>query len=68
MLDTIMWLVDDSQVLSAAVTKDQLGPNPPINLDTSGLAILLPGLKKYPNKGNLKKNIIDVIVRVNTSS
>ncbi len=52
MLDTIMWLVDDSQVLSAAVTKDQLGPNPPINLDTSGLAILLPGLKRYPNKGN----------------
>lgn len=60
MLDTVMWLVDDSQILSAAVTKDQLGPNPPINLDTSGLAILLPGLKKYPNK--------DVIVRVNTSS
>lgn len=51
MIDTLLWLVDDSNILSAAVTKEQLGPNPPIDLDTSGLAILLPGLKKYPNKG-----------------
>ena len=51
MIDTLLWLVDDSNILSVNVTKEQLGPNPPIDLDTSGLAILLPGLKRYPNKG-----------------
>lgn len=30
-----------------------LGPNAPISLDTTGLSILLPGLKKYPGKGIL---------------
>ena len=52
MMDTILWLIDDSNLLSAVVTKDQLGPNPPITLDTDGLSIILPGLRKYPGKGN----------------
>lgn len=51
MIDTILWLIDDSNLLSLTVTKEQLGPNPPIMLDTDGLAILLPGLSKYPHKG-----------------
>jgi hypothetical protein len=51
MVDTLVWLVDDSKLLSQIITKEQLGPNPPITLDTNGLAILLPGLRKYPNKG-----------------
>lgn len=51
MLDTLVWLIDDSNVLSVAVTKDMLGPNAPISLDTTGLSILIPGLKKYPGKG-----------------
>ena len=53
MVDTIVWLVDDSNLVSQIITKQQLGPNPPITLDTNGLAILLPGLRKYPNKGKL---------------
>jgi hypothetical protein len=51
MIDTILWLIDDSNILSAVITKDQLGPNPPITLDTDGLSIILPGLRKYPGKG-----------------
>lgn len=51
MIDTLVWLVDDSNILSAVITKDTLGPNAPIALDTTGLSILMPGLKKYPNKG-----------------
>lgn len=53
MLNTILWLIDDSNLLSFVVTKDQLGPNAPISLDTEGLSIILPGLRKYPGKGNL---------------
>ena len=52
MLNTILWLIDDSNLLSFVITKDQLGPNPPITLDTEGLSIILPGLRKYPGKGN----------------
>lgn len=51
MIDTIMWLVDDSKILSVNVSKYNTKAALPIDLDTSGLAILLPGLKKYPNKG-----------------
>lgn len=51
MIDTLVWLVDDSNMVSAVITKDTLGPNAPIALDTTGLSILMPGLKKYPNKG-----------------
>jgi hypothetical protein len=69
MLDTIIWLIDDSNLLSFVVTKDELGPNPPLSLDTDGLSILLPGLRKYSGKGKLKFYInVDVIIRVNMSS
>jgi len=60
MLDTLVWLIDDSNFLSFAVTKEMLGPDAPISLDTNGLSILMPGLRRFPGK--------DVIVRVNTSS
>jgi hypothetical protein len=56
MIDTILWLVDDSNFLSVAVNKDTLGPDAPISLDTNGLSILLPGLKKYGNKGKCMTN------------
>jgi hypothetical protein len=55
MLDTIIWLVGDSNVASGVVSKESHGSNIPISLDTSGLAILLPGLKKFPNRGMLSK-------------
>ena len=67
MVDTVMWLVDDSKFLTFNVSKYNAGMPLPIDLDTSGLAILLPGLKKYGKKGiNFYK--VDVIVMVNTSS
>ena len=56
MIDTLVWLVDDSNFVSAVITKDTLGPDAPIALDTTGLSILMPGLKKYPNKGTLYLN------------
>lgn len=52
MLDTLVWLIDDSNILSVAITKEMLGPDAPISLDTTGLSILMPGLRKYPGKGN----------------
>ena len=55
MVDTLVWLVDNSNILSAVVNKTTLGPNPPIELDTTGLSILMPGLKKYPNRGIIFK-------------
>ncbi len=30
MMNTILWIVEDSNVLSINVTNDMLGPNPPI--------------------------------------
>ena len=50
-MNTILWLIDDSKILSLVVTKDTLGPNPPIDLDTRGLSILLPGLGKWGKRG-----------------
>lgn len=67
MLDTLVWLIDDSNILSFAVTKDMLGPDAPISLDTNGLSILMPGLRRFPGKG-INFFYEDVIVRVNTSS
>lgn len=67
MLNTLVWLIDDSNILSFAVTKEMLGPNAPISLDTNGLSILMPGLRRFPGKGKILINR-DVIVRVNTSS
>lgn len=52
MLDTLVWLIDDSNILSYPINKDTLGPDAPIALDTTGLSILMPGLRKYPGKSN----------------
>lgn len=52
MVDTLVWLIDDSNMVSKAVTKETLGPNPPIDLDTYGLSILMPGLKAFGKKGS----------------
>jgi len=51
MLDTLVWLIDDSNFFSFAVNKDMLGPDAPISLDTTGLSILMPELRKFPGKG-----------------
>lgn len=51
MLDTLVWLIDDSNVLSVSINKDMLGPDAPIALDTTGLSILIPGLRRFPGKG-----------------
>jgi hypothetical protein len=53
MIDTLVWLIYDSNALSFVANKATLGPNPPISLDTTGLSILMPGLKKFPGKGNI---------------
>lgn len=53
MLDTLVWLIDDSNFLSFAVTKEMLGPDAPISLDTNGLSILMPGLRRFPGKGTI---------------
>jgi hypothetical protein len=51
-LNTVIWLVDDSQLLYQVVTNEMLGDNPPIALNTTNLSILMPKLKeKWPNKG-----------------
>lgn len=52
-LNTVMWLIDDSQLLYQVVTNSMLGDNPPIALNTTNLSILMPKLKdQWPNKGN----------------
>ena len=52
-LNTLIWLVDDSNLLKLTVTNEMLGPSPPIALNTTNLSILMPKLKeKWPNKGN----------------
>ena len=56
-LNTVLWLVEDSNLLNLVVTNDMLGDNPPIALNTTNLSILMPNLKeKWPNKG--KKSFI----------
>lgn len=50
MMNTIMWLVEDSKILSINVTNEKLGDNPPIELNTLNLSILIPGLLKYGRK------------------
>lgn len=52
MMNSILWLVDDSKVLSINLTNAQLGPNPPIELNTLNLSILIPGLSQYGRRGN----------------
>lgn len=51
LVNTLLWVIDDSNVLSLTLTNDDLGPNPPIALNTNNLTILLPGMKKWTNKG-----------------
>ena len=51
MLNALLWVLDDSKVLNLDLTTADLGPNPPIELNTLNLSILLPGLKKWPHKG-----------------
>lgn len=50
MMNSILWLVDDSKVLSMNITNQQLGPNPPIELNTLNLSILIPSLSKFGRK------------------
>jgi len=52
-LNMVTWLVNDAHLLHVNVTNSMLGPDPVIALNTTNLSILLPGLKKWPNKGNL---------------
>ena len=67
MMNTIMWLVDDSKILSLNVTQKDLGPDPPIDLNTKALTILLPGLSKWGEKGNFLNNV-EVILLIEPSS
>lgn len=52
-LNTVIWLVNDAQLLHGVVTGDMLGPSPPIALNTTNLSILMPKLKEeWPDKGS----------------
>lgn len=44
MVNSVLWLIDDSQALSINVTNDKLPPDAPIELNTLNLSILIPGL------------------------
>lgn len=50
MMNSILWLIDDSKVLSINVTNSMLGPDPPIELNTLNLSILIPSLMKWPKR------------------
>lgn len=52
MMNSILWLIDDSKVLSINVTNSMLGPDPPIELNTLNLSILIPSLMKWPKRCN----------------
>ena len=52
MINTLLWVIDDSHLLEVNVTNKDLGPAPPILLNTTNLSILLPGITKWKNKGN----------------
>ena len=47
MMNSILWLIDDSKALNINLTNDKLPPNAPIALNTVNLSILMPGLLKY---------------------
>jgi len=51
MMNSILWLIDDSKALNINLTNDKLPPNSPIALNTLNLSILMPGLLKYGRKG-----------------
>lgn len=54
MLNSIIWLLDDSDYLQFTVTNEMLGTDPPILLNTTNLSILMPDLKrKWPNRGKM---------------
>jgi hypothetical protein len=51
-INTVLWLIDDSNLLHVTVTNAMLGDNPPILLNTTNLSIIMPKLKQeWPNKG-----------------
>ena len=52
MINTLLWVIDDSHILELNVTNSDLGPSPPILLNTTNLSILLPGITKWHNKCN----------------
>lgn len=51
---SLIWLVEDSNVLNVVIDNTMLGDSPPITLDTSALTILLPKLPQVfgKDKGN----------------
>lgn len=59
-MNSVLWLIDDSKAINLYVNNSMLGPNPPIELNTLNLSILLPGLMKWPRK--------EVYVGVSTSN
>lgn len=54
LVNSLIWLVEDSNVLNVVLDNTMLGEDPPITLDTTALTILLPKLpQKYgKDKGN----------------
>lgn len=52
-MNSVLWLIDDSKAINLYVNNSMLGPNPPIELNTLNLSILLPGLMKWPRKGKI---------------
>lgn len=48
MLNSVLWLAEDSNLISAEVTNSMLNGSAPIELITTNLSILIPGLMKWP--------------------
>lgn len=44
---SVIWLVEDSEVIDVVVNNETLGDASPLPLDTSGLVILLPKIQQY---------------------
>ena len=52
MVNTFLWLVEDSNLLDLYLDNSDLGDTAPINLNTSDLTILLPAMSQKYGKGH----------------
>jgi len=69
LVHSLIWLVEDSNVINFAIDNTMLGDSPPITLDTTALTILLPKLQqKYGKDKSTPSLKADVYVRVRTST
>jgi hypothetical protein len=69
LVHSLIWLIEDSNVINVAIDNTMLGDSPPITLDTTALTILLPKLpQKFGKDKGTDSHYVGVYVRVRTSS